>query len=74
MINNENTETTGVRPPPEGVIAGESVPRENEQVALEESRIEAVKNHLKGRGPPFTGMSDSELREYAVALIQRYGE
>lgn len=67
------TESEGMAPPPEGVIAGESVPRENELSDREEALIQELVGKMKGRGEPFASMSDNELRERAVNKLQEKG-
>jgi len=60
--------------PPEGVLAGEDVPMENEQEQVEESKIQKIMNKLKQRGEPFTSMSEGELREKALAVWHKGGD
>lgn len=59
--------------PPEGAVVGEDVPRENEQLEVEDSKIEEAMNALKTRGEPYMSMDESELREKAIEII-RAGE
>jgi hypothetical protein len=60
--------------PPEGVLVGEDVPRENEQHEIDEVLIEAVMATLKVRGKPYTDMNDAELEEKAVEAIRESGD
>lgn len=62
------------RRPPEGVISGASIPRENEVAEIEDGRIEEVENALRARGEPFLSMGDDELRERALEFLQRAGD
>lgn len=55
--------------PPEGVLVGESVPRENEQDDIEQAAIEEMVGLLKTR-PAYRAKSDSELREIAKEKLQ----
>jgi len=59
--------------PPEGVLAGENVPRENEQHDIDETLIEEVMAMLKGRGEPYINMNETELEEKAVETIREHG-
>ena len=60
------------RRPPAGVLAGESIPVENDRQDLEESRLEEVMNALKARGEPYTSMSESELEDRAIDTLSKY--
>lgn len=57
-------ENTGLSEPPEGVVTGDSVPRENEEVGAEESRIQEMVGIMKTK-EAYRRKSDSELREIA---------
>jgi len=59
--------------PPEGVLEGEDVPAESAPDSYDEQLIEQAAHAIKTRGEPFTSMSDSELRERAINLLQRCG-
>lgn len=59
----------GLSKPPEGVLTGESVPRENEEEAVTQAEIGQVKGVLKARGEPYVSMSDSELAERAREVL-----
>lgn len=59
--------------PPEGVIAGESVPVESEEDNYTEQAIEETMNVLKTHGKPYTEMQDSELREKALERLRATG-
>jgi hypothetical protein len=59
--------------PPDGVLSGEDVPRENEQHDIDETLIEEVMAMLKGRGKPYSNMNETELEEKAVETIREHG-
>lgn len=63
----------GHAPPPEGVLVGASVPRENEQTEHDEARVQKVMNQMKAHGESYRGMTESELRERAIRLLEKYG-
>jgi hypothetical protein len=63
---------TGMAPPPEGAVVGESVPPESEPDRFDEALIQDVMGLLKGRGHPYVEMNDSELRETAVETIRKH--
>lgn len=67
MIQNK-----GLSKPPEGVLVGESVPVENDRYEIEESKIEEVAAQLKAH-PTFGTASESERREKAIELLEKYG-
>lgn len=50
--------------PPEGVVSGDSIPRENELTDREERVITEAVGILKTH-PAYEGQSDDELREIA---------
>lgn len=56
--------------PPEGVVAGENVPVENQEVQFEEKKIQEAMGKLKSIGVPFSEMSESELREKAIERLE----
>lgn len=58
-------------PPPEGAIAGENIPRENEEYS--ETVIEEAKNALKTQHRMYRKMSSDELEERAVKLLRKNG-
>lgn len=60
--------------PPEGVLAGESVPRENEYDERQEWLISEAMSVLKQRGDPYVGINEAELRERAIDHLRRAGE
>jgi hypothetical protein len=64
---------TGMSKPPEGVIAGESVPVGSEPDEYDEMLIQKVEAMLKGRGEAYAGMGDSELREKAIETLRKNG-
>jgi|APHM01.1.fsa_nt_gi hypothetical protein len=55
--------------PPDGVLAGETVPRENGQ-GIEQQKIEAVIAALKTKGEPYTTMRRYELEEKARKVVR----
>lgn len=63
----------GHAPPPEGVLVGESVPRENEQTEHDEAHLQQVMNRMKAHGKPYRERTESELRERAIRLLETYG-
>jgi len=63
----------GMSSPPEGVLAGESVPRENELTDKEESMIEKLANQMIEKGEPYTKMSESERKQKAKEVLQSKG-
>ena len=66
--------TKAFRHPPEGVLAGESVPRENEESEVDDSEIEEIMNELKQRGEPYLSMSKEERREKALEIWHKGGD
>jgi len=56
--------------PPEAVIIGEDVPLENQEEDMEEAEIEEAMATLKSIGTPYTTMSEDELREFAIELLE----
>lgn len=60
----------GLREPPEGVLAGENVPIENDQDALAEGAVDELAGLLKTH-PAYHGRTDSELREIAREKLQK---
>lgn len=62
--------TGAMSAPPEGALAGETVPPGSEPDAFEESVIQRVMAEMKARGEPYTEMSEHELRERALELLQ----
>ena len=66
-------ETEGFAKPPEGVIAGENVPRENELTDKEESLIEEVANQMLENGEPYISMSQEGRKQKAQDILQANG-
>lgn len=64
----------GLSEPPEGVIAGESVPQESEPEEYERVAVEQMMGLLKTRGEPYTTMSETELEQKAVEQLRRLNE
>lgn len=56
--------------PPEGVVTGENVPRENEADDLFLATVDRVAGRLKAH-PAFQGRSESELQELAIRYTER---
>lgn len=69
----ENRSNKGMAEPPEGVIAGESVPKGSEPDNYDEAKIKETMGALKSQGPPFIHMNETELREKAIAFLRKYG-
>ena len=65
--------SSGMAEPPEGVLVGESVPRENELSDKEEAIVQEFIGQMKARGRPFVAMSDKELRERAENKLVEKG-
>lgn len=63
---------TGLTEPPEGVLAGESVPRENEREAKREAAISRLAAELKEH-PAYADWSAQERREAAVKRLEDLG-
>jgi len=63
----------GVSTPPEGVISGDSIPRENELTEKEESLIEELANQMTENGKPYTEMSQREREKKAQKILQDNG-
>lgn len=61
MSSNSNT---GLAEPPEGVISGDTIPRENETTEMEVAAVDEMVGEMKGH-PAYYGRSDDELREIA---------
>lgn len=59
----------GLAEPPEGVITGDSVPRENEDADRERAAVDEMVGVLKGH-PAHQGKTDDELREIAREKLQ----
>lgn len=57
-------EAAGLSAPPEGVLAGESVPRENDEEDVEQAAVDELVGLLK-TNPAYHGRPDSELEEIA---------
>jgi len=55
--------------PPEGVLVGESVPRENQQAELEEHAVQRLAAALKTR-PRYRDYSEAERLEIAREKLQ----
>jgi len=60
----------GLSEPPEGVVSGDSVPRENEDDGRREAEITRMIGVLKAR-PAYRNHSDEELREVAERIKLR---
>ena len=63
-------EMEGFRTPPDGVIAGENIPRENEVTQQEETMIEKLANQMVERGEPYISMSQDERKQKAQDILQ----
>lgn len=67
-------DTKAFRHPPEGVLTGESVPRENEESEVDDSEIERIMNELKQRGEPYLSMPEEERRDKALEIWHKVGD
>lgn len=61
--------TKHAREPPEGVLAGESVPIENDRFDLETGLVDEAVKILQGR-PAYADKSEAELREIAREKLE----
>lgn len=59
----------GLREPPDGVLAGENVPRENDRDDLQQGAVDEMVGVLKTH-PAYHGRTDDELREIAREKLQ----
>lgn len=59
----------GLREPPAGALAGESVGNGYDEEELDESLVEESVGLLKAH-PAFQGMTDDELREIATEKLE----
>jgi len=66
-------EIEGFAKPPEGVIAGENIPRENELTDREEQMIEELANQMMEKGEPYITMSQEERKQKAQDILQSKG-
>lgn len=69
-INNSE----GHSEPPEGVLTGDTVPRENEEKGIEEEKIQSLVNNMKAKGEPYIDMAEDRLREKAKEVIREGDE
>ena len=60
--------TEGLSEPPEGALSGEDVPLENNKRELDESKVETVKNTLKGY-EPYSDMEEDKLDSEAREMV-----
>jgi len=58
------SESKGMARPPEGVVTGDSVPRENELTDRQEAAVSELAGVLKTH-PAYQDRAESELREIA---------
>lgn len=66
-----NSPNRGLSEPPEGVLSGDSIPRENEEDDLNRAKVESIAGEMK-KHPRFEGRTDAERREAARKMIERY--
>lgn len=59
--------------PPEGVVSGDSIPRENEEHSKSLSKLDKMVSAMKSM-PEYHNMSDDEVREIAEEKLKRMGE
>jgi len=72
-VTMKRRQAAGLAEPPEGVLVGESLPRENEQDSKRRQAIEEMVGLLKDRGKPYTEMGHVELREEAKSKLRTAG-
>lgn len=60
--------TRGYEEPPEGVVSGDTVPRENDQKARHEGRVDRLSTEMKAH-PAYCDKSEGERREIAREKI-----
>lgn len=65
----ESASSQAVAEPPEGALAGENVPVENDEDGFEEAAIQEMVGLLKTM-PGYSERTDSELREIAIDKLQ----
>lgn len=70
----DNTQNNPLSKPPEGVLTGDTVPRENEAEGKDEQVIQEVIGRLKSQGKPWSLMSDSEIRKRVKDHLVNNGE
>jgi len=58
----------GLSKPPEGVVVGESVPRENDERQLKNSLVDRLAHEMKAH-PAYRDMTDGERRELAAEKL-----
>jgi len=63
-MNQTRSTTMAMAAPPEGVLAGESVPRENTLDEREKRTVAELANEMKGR-PGYAELTDEERRAKA---------
>jgi hypothetical protein len=61
----------GMSEPPEGVLAGESVPPGSEPDEFDREKLEKVKNELKARLGNPRSMSEEDFEEKAKEIIEK---
>lgn len=59
----------GLAEPPEGVIAGEDVPVENQRTEFEEQMIDDCVGMMKSKGEPYISMTRHQLEKKAVEVL-----
>lgn len=70
---NQQSDDRALTPPPEGVISGDSIPRENELDDREEQKVQEFIGVAKSKGEPWVSMTDEELREKAIETLAEHG-
>ena len=73
-MNSNISSSEGHSEPPEGVLTGDTVPRENEETGIEEEKIQSLVNNMKAKGEPYKSMAEDRLREKAKEVIRGGGE
>lgn len=66
-------QAVGMAKPPEGALAGENVPRENERDEQVQTLIRRMAAELKARGSPYTEMGATERKEHAKKKLRNAG-
>jgi len=74
MDEHDSISSMSIAEPPEGALAGEDVPVENDSEGFNESEIQEIIGMLKTRGKPYIEMKQYELRERAIEIINETGE
>lgn len=63
----------GLAEPPEGAIAGENVPVENDEDRIKEAAVDAVAGEMKAMSG-YSELGDGELQEKARELLRKWSD